>query len=748
MKIFKRLLIVCIIMLTVFLASCKKCGKNKEENAGGSGNGGSTSSLSLSVDSEGNLNFKAPSKTDLSGSKNDVTLECLKITYTVNYPSKSVETCNSEAQSALNEWINEESLDANMKYVFPTLENSGVSLSQLKSLTKLVQENKNLIVCAIDWYEDGDTTIFEDNYDQVKNVLKEIKNMFTVEQLGMALTYAEMESLFEDGDEYHFNNLYGETIVKTFSELTSMFSGKMSFIKDAGESEYRDYYFQLSTAAATLAYRVIDVLLETDKETVKQAAKAFRYLESENYESLAINLKENINSIVTITKKLLSKISDNDIKIILSQKMVMNNIRHLESSIYIEEYCIPVDLGSNEWYLARPLITLAVDVLSDENVVDKICEYVETLVDKYSDNVAMNLGMYVAEQVVAGYEKLSKKDREMLNEAAEKLFPDTFEYSFDKLLETVKPILKNSEYDNEQKIEEFVNAIDADIRNADKGGVYVRPCYRVYDCLIVEKGTTKEVLKERIFINYDIYYSNGNGNYSYLDSDNLDVVTVKSYDTNTLGYQTAVLSYNSYEFEVTYYVCDYYKNLLMAAVPVFECYVLQGQPNTVLEYNYGFSISPDYWIEELKLEVYPYIYFDASDVTLYNVDVSYPHSGIGYAVIKTDRSNCGEIIVPVNYHVLTKDKEVVTGMWASFNYSLLHNENITKELVVENTSYFEIYYMEVAQDDYGNYTKLDTGWKYVDLTVENITNIVIYEDYIEIEVTYENYARSFRVWKY
>lgn len=754
MKFFKRLLVICIIMLTVFFASCKKCGKNKEE----SGGAGSSSGGSIPVDASGNLNYNLPTKSNLASSKEKVLKTAFKIGVTGEYPSLSDEDIEKKAEEELKK-SSEEELDL----VISILEEGGATINQLETILKLFRENKKIIRYLQNFNNGGLTEILDDeNYSQALKFLQSLKSTISKEQLGVCAAFAiysssvlyedEAERLYEISYNAFPNKYYILSDINNYYETIS--GDKIKFTTSnyyySNPIDSKEKITQMYIMMVDIYYRGIDALLSLDQDTSKQVIKVYYYYSHSNYESLAINVKNNLKVVAAFADKFLSTFNDKAIKTIFTQLKNESVIEYGIETIYLlDGKSFPICVDPINFYKFRPLVECAISALQDDKILTKISDYIEKLVDTKNEETSIQLSLYCIEVMINQYDKLSQSDKKQLNEAFKESIPSGINYSVDKLVSTVKSVISNSELDDMEKIEQISRKLTNEFVEADNGGVVISPEeIRSYHMPMVKKGTLSNELYE-IFGEYAYYwglrYSSGNLEYNIMNT-GFEII---NYNTTTTGIQSATLSINGSEVKVNYYVYgeinDY--EIIFYEYDIEEFYFAVGQPNiTLCQYYYSnpqiYYIYLDFYIEEINDIIHIDREVNVNDITFYNVNINNVGSGLAYASIEDDEY--GTLYFPIKYNVLPTTEGQITKLncnyWCLENYLRYNNyPEIDKEVLanaLNENLYAYKYYANKATYYDSFYSRYNYNYEGITITSSNIKSYEIQNRYLHIVINY------------
>ncbi len=742
MKIFRKVCIVVLVLMMVFFTSCKKKCHDKDDdkdndNIVDNNNNDMpniNSSGEIILDSNGKLNYSKPVETKLpDDSKKELMRKVYKLSIAVQEPfsTDSVidEKTNDEFALLTDEEINE---------VCVGFEKAGITSTQINKIYDLVMNNRVSLYRIYSLFVEGAMDLFDEKeFNKVMAFLVEIKKLISPEQLsfllssGLSIDFEYYRTIYFDGGMPYVEIKQSE-LVETIKELTN----KYQVVDEYEDSDEES--FQLTTMLVALLYQVIDGVNKLDRNEARNALQAIYEIDfalqgiSEKFETeteLYNYIFDNIKVIGKFVKSITDVISSDELKIFFK---TISNVNEINYITLMDPFSVKLEY----LYKLRPILEIVVNVTQNDSEM----EILETKVQAYLDqapSAEADLSIYVVELVIKYYDALSQIDKDNISSLINSAIPETMDYTFEQLYNTVKSILNNKELSKDEMFTELMNQPLNDLFESDKGGIIYRPS--VQKIVLVPKGSTQEVTQELFYdmlVNNNYFYSAGQGEISEISKYDLKLV---SYDNSTVGMHKATLQYNESTVEIEYYVYDSLENFAFTenSIDINTFVFAQNQSSMPLDY-YAYSDG----MHNIEIELYNTIYkqditieesVSKNDITFYNIDTT--KLGYNFAYASYISETYGEVYFPICYYVVPTEKQEPINYYI-YDWNLSGVQ--TKEQFVERTSLVAQYAFAVK-----NY-ETDVEYSYVSTkqesdiqyTIDNVKTFEFDEDgdlYIVIE---------------
>ena len=724
MKNLKKILIVALLIFSVFLVSCKKCGKDK-------GDENEIIKVDVPLDKNGNPAYTKPNKIAITNEedKDDVVKKFLRIMCAVENPLKNNDYIDEQSQK---EFMNADSyLKEKIVYTF---EESGITKEKLENIEPLIINNRTSIYYFMQLLNSGDTKVVEESeFSKLISFLDSFMRHITKEQASMFITCITLDDLISDEVdlviEIGIPNVVEtkQNIIDKFKNITN----KITF--EHCDKDNPVNKFQLNTLYVDMLYRIVGAINSMDINEARAGLKTVAYMMADNTDGLGLNLKENIKALGKLLDNIMSKITTEFLRVLYKK------IEDQTGTKYEKAYSlnIPIFIESKNLYKIRPIFEIFVNITQDDEILSKISEYVEKLIDEVEDEDYASFMLYIYEVFVNQFEKLDEESRNMLESFINESVPSTINYELKEEIGIIKGVLNdksNSNQTNLDKLTTLTDKISAYLKNITSAGLEYYP--QTTNVPLVKKGIDKDTLYEKIkyHVTHSVYYTDGNLSYKNI---NINQFEIDSFDTSSVGYNKARIKFHDYAKDETYYIdVNYYVydtvdefDATFTMDRYIQTFVFAKEdpktPLTIGKLNEPrFNLYLKYTNKATNSDLYLNEWVNYNDVTFYNVDAS--NLGPHFTYASYNSETLGLIYFPVCYVVIPTESNVITDIVLERNYTTLLREDMTKEhvfMAIYVREYY-VYAMKVNEtDEHYYYFRTDR----VDVKGYGIDNIVKYE---------------------
>ncbi len=737
MRILKHIFILTIVMCSLFFVSCKKCKKDDDKNNNNTNN----QVDKIPLDEKGNLNYSMPEQTELAKSnddKNKIVRQITKMLLSAQNPHR--------ADSVIEEMVNEELeyLDDESKDEMITLfEKVGITKDNINKLETLVVSNKQSFLYIFQLVDEGSKDIFDPKeFDKLISLLDSIKGILNYKQIALLSAYEiSNETGFtetEDNYDVWFSIYSSEDYKIKKNDLINKYKNMTDKINlDVNNTTLFNDLYQISALCANTLYEVIDVIKNMDRTTLREGLESLYNLSvSHDYYQFIIDNKTQIKSLGKVLEQIMTKVTDEKLNYFFKGLATT-----LEETYFMIDYELPIYIKYEDIYKARPLINILIKYSQNEDVVNKVFDYIVKYDETSSDEDLANLALYSIELIYKGYNDLKENDKKLITEFFNNAIADTNDFTFDKLYNIVKEVLDNKEISNIDKMEMLYEQVIESFINNDHKGLIYSPRYE--KTILVKKNTSGNELRSIIINNLDwseLRYCAGNAEYEWVNVYKY-YIQIVSCDTSTKGFHKAVIQVNDATTEIEYYVfesldefeldSDYYKGS-------FENFIFaQNQFNKPLNVNQREHFSIRVYHKESGLKGVIRTTYNVEEVTFHNVDVS--KLGVEFGYMSINDEQLGQIYIPIIYNVIPTDQNKPLG----YDYLISDlSKDITVEEFCNRIQLNAIYIFATKENEtdqyYTSYYKYRASQETI-ITPSNITKFEIKNNRLYVIINIDGY---------